>query len=106
MSGNPALAHPRMAAPRASQRIGPMTSDSDDLRVLYANRFGNAEAQRTDIWKVLCADFFQKWVPRDSTVLDVAAGHCEFINNIEAGRRLAVDLNPDVLVRATPGVEA
>jgi SAM-dependent methyltransferase len=83
-----------------------MSSESHDLRVLYAHRFGDAEVQRTDIWKVLCAEFFQKWVPRGSTVLDVAAGHCEFINNIEASRRLAVDLNPDVLVRAAPGVDA
>jgi ubiquinone/menaquinone biosynthesis C-methylase UbiE len=36
----------------------------------------------------------------------VAAGHCEFINNIEAGRRLAVDLNPAVLEHAADGVEA
>ncbi len=83
-----------------------MTSESDDLRALYANRFGNAEVQRTDLWKVLCSDFFQTWVPRSATVLDIAAGHCEFINNIEAARRLAVDLNPDVLLRAAPGVEA
>ena len=33
-------------------------------------------------------------MPRDATVLDLAAGHCEFINNIQAGRRIAVDLNP------------
>lgn len=83
-----------------------MTADSEDLRVLYDNRFGAEDVQRTDLWRVLCQKFFQRWVPRDATVLDVAAGHCEFINNIEAGRRLAVDLNPDVLVRAAEGVEA
>jgi ubiquinone/menaquinone biosynthesis C-methylase UbiE len=83
-----------------------LSAESEDLKVLYGNRFGAQEAQRTELWEVLCREFFQKWVPRDSTVLDVAAGHCEFINNIEAGRRLAVDLNPDVLVRAAPGVEA
>jgi SAM-dependent methyltransferase len=83
-----------------------MSSESEDLKVLYGNRFGSEEVQRTDLWQVLCSEFFQKWVPRDATVLDVAAGHCEFINNISAGRRLAVDLNPDVLVRAADGVEA
>jgi SAM-dependent methyltransferase len=83
-----------------------MTADSEDLRVLYDHRFGAEEVQRTDLWQVLCRKFFQKWVPSDATVLDVAAGHCEFINNIEAGRRLAVDLNPDVLKRAGKGVEA
>jgi SAM-dependent methyltransferase len=42
----------------------------------------------------------------DDTVLDVAAGWCEFINNIDALTRIAVDLNPDVKLRAGPGVVA
>jgi SAM-dependent methyltransferase len=83
-----------------------MSSESSDLRALYANRFGAEEVPRSDLWEVLCAEFFQKWVPESATVLDVAAGHCEFINNIRAGRRLAVDLNPAVVERAAPGVEA
>ena len=41
-----------------------------------------------------------------ATVLDAAAGHCEFLNNIEAGTKLAVDLNPDVKVRAADDVTA
>ncbi len=83
-----------------------MTSESEDLQGLYARRFESAEVQRQDIWEVLCADFFQRWVPPDATVLDVAAGHCEFINNIRAGRKIAVDLNPDVATRAAADVEA
>jgi SAM-dependent methyltransferase len=83
-----------------------MSSESDDLKVLYRNRFGHEGEPRTDLWQVLCSDFFQRWIPRDSTVLDVAAGHCEFINNIDAGTKLAIDLNPDVLELAAPGVEA
>jgi SAM-dependent methyltransferase len=83
-----------------------MELESDGLETLYANRFGGESEQRQDIWEVLCTDFFQKWVPRDATVLDLAAGHCEFINNIVAGRRIAVDLNPDVQRRAARGVPA
>jgi SAM-dependent methyltransferase len=83
-----------------------MSSESDDLKVLYRNRFGHEGEPRTDLWRVLCSDFFQRWVPRDSTVLDVAAGHCEFINNISAGTKLAIDLNPDVLEQAGPDVDA
>lgn len=82
-----------------------MTTESESLRTLYGNRFGHEERQRTDLWQVLCSHFFQRWVPRDAVVLDVAAGHCEFINNIEAGRKLAIDLNPDVKVRAAADVE-
>ena len=83
-----------------------MIAESDDLKQLYANRFADEAEQRRDLWEVLCTRFFQKWVPTDSVVLDVAAGHCEFINNIRAGRKIAVDLNPDVKVRAGTGVEA
>jgi SAM-dependent methyltransferase len=83
-----------------------MELESGGLETLYTNRFGGESEQRQDIWEVLCTDFFQKWVPRDGTVLDLAAGHCEFINNIVAGRRIAVDLNPDVQRRAAPGVQA
>jgi SAM-dependent methyltransferase len=79
--------------------------ESESLRTLYAHRFSGEGAARDDIWQVLCADFFQRWIPPAATVLDLAAGHCEFINNISALRRIAVDLNPDVAVRAAPGVE-
>lgn len=83
-----------------------MTASSDDLRTLYAHRFDAESESRQDIWEVLCADFFQEWIPDGATVLDIAAGHCEFVNNIRATRRIAVDLNPDVAVRAAAGVES
>lgn len=75
------------------------------LKDLYTRRFHEEGDKRGDVWSVLCTDFFQKWVPQDATVLDLAAGHCEFINNIKAKRRIAVDLNPDVANRAGTGVE-
>jgi ubiquinone/menaquinone biosynthesis C-methylase UbiE len=80
--------------------------ESQDLKELYRNRFDAEADQRQRTWRVLCEEFFQRWVPRSATVLDLAAGHCEFSNNIVAGRRIAVDLNPDVVRRAGPGVEA
>jgi len=83
-----------------------MDFDSDSLADLYGHRFEGEAANRDDIWRVLCSDYFQKWVPPESTVLDLAAGHCEFVNNIRAARRIAVDLNPQVVERAAEGVEA
>jgi SAM-dependent methyltransferase len=38
-------------------------------------------------------------------VLEVGAGYCEFINNITADRKLAVDLNPDTRRHADPDVQ-
>lgn len=81
-------------------------AESEGLRRLYAHRFAQEEQQRTALWRTLCRSWFQRWVPSDAVVLDLAAGHCEFINNIVAARRIAVDLNPAVHDHAGAGVEA
>jgi ubiquinone/menaquinone biosynthesis C-methylase UbiE len=44
-------------------------------------------------------------VSRTDTVLDLAAGYCEFINHIECARKIAVDLNEDVRNHANSDVE-
>lgn len=78
-----------------------------DASALYAQRFDAAErAAKARLWGVLCADFFQRYVPPDATVLDLGAGYCEFINHIQGARRFAVDGNADVVHCAAPGVEA
>src|SRR4051794_32356329 len=82
-----------------------MSLDSEGLRGLYGHRFGDEGESRNALWRVLCQDFFQMRVPEDSTVLDIAAGYCEFANNIVAARRIALDLNPAVSAHAVPGVE-
>ena len=51
--------------------------------------------QKNNIWRVLCRSFFQKYIPKDSIVLDIGAGYCEFINNIKCAGKYAVDLNED-----------
>lgn len=74
---------------------------------LYRNRFSGPEmASKQAVWRVLCRRVFQGLVPADGIVLDLAAGHCELVNNLRAGRRIAVDLNPDVKRWAADGVEA
>src|SRR4051812_47834649 len=78
----------------------PVELPASRLTALYRNRFSSESEQRQQLWQVLCGSFFQRWVPEDAVVLDLAAGQCEFINNIRAGRRIAVDLNPDVAVHA------
>lgn len=72
---------------------------------IYRRRFGSQEAFRDEMWQVLCRDFFQRYVQRDATVMEIAAGYCEFINNIEARRKIAVDINPETRRRAAAGVE-
>lgn len=69
-----------------------------DLKVekLYKVRFSSEEVRlKNKLWAVLCSDFLQQFVPPEGTVVDLAAGYCEFINNIQAKNKIAVDLNPD-----------
>jgi SAM-dependent methyltransferase len=40
-------------------------------------------------------DFFSKWIPKGSVVLDLGCGYGEFINNVPDCERHAMDLNPD-----------
>lgn len=76
-----------------------------ELSRMYAARFGREHEAREDLWAVLVEGYFQRWIPQSATVLEVAAGHCEFINNVKAARKIAVDLNPDLVNYAAPDVE-
>lgn len=72
---------------------------------IYNDRFDKNIQQRDVLWKILCKNFFQQFISKNSTVLDLAAGYCEFINNIEAKTKLAVDLNPKTAKMAKKGVK-
>lgn len=39
--------------------------------------------------------YLQKYVPPDAAVMDIGAGYCDFINNIRAKVKYAVDCNAD-----------
>lgn len=77
----------------------------ENLKKMYEERFGEDIIFRKEMYKILCKDFFQKYVPLNSVVLDVAAGYCEFINSINARKKMALDLNPDVRKFANDDVE-
>lgn len=66
-----------------------------DLQQLYRNRFGHDLEARSEIWSVLVSDFFQAWIRRSDTVVDLGCGYGEFLNHVKAARRIGVDLNPD-----------
>lgn len=76
-----------------------------DVAKIYKERFEQTGLERRDrVWKVLCRHFFDRRVPENGTVLDLACGYGEFINNIRAGRKIAVDLNPDAPKHLAPGI--
>lgn len=74
------------------------------MRAIYDRRFSGEQDVRHRMWQVLCAGFFQRYVPRTADVLELGAGGCEFINNIDARHKTAVDVNPDLRDAAAPGV--
>jgi SAM-dependent methyltransferase len=82
-------------------------TNPDDFAALYSRRFNEEERRaKTRVWEVLCARFFPRYIDANATVLDIGAGHCEFINHVGAARRIAVDANPELGTFAAPGVEA
>ncbi|WP_156296423.1 glycosyltransferase [Mycobacterium paragordonae] len=76
-----------------------------DLQQLYRNRFGHDLEARSEIWSVLVRDFFQAWVRRSDTVVDLGCGYGEFLNHVKAARRIGVDLNPDSAGMLNPYIE-
>jgi SAM-dependent methyltransferase len=73
---------------------------------LYDVRFTAAERRAKDaLWEVLCQDFFQRWVPRDATLIDLGAGFCEFVNHIQCRERWAVETDERARALAAPGVQ-
>jgi ubiquinone/menaquinone biosynthesis C-methylase UbiE len=65
------------------------------LKRLYEARFSPKEVEhKNKIWKVFCDTFLSKYVSPNDTVVDLAAGYCEFINNIKCKTKIAVDINP------------
>ena len=76
---------------------------SMDLEKIYQTRFSGQSEYRQKVWSRL-STFFSKWISPDATVLDLGCGHCEFINAVAAGKKYAMDLNPDSVRLASPGV--
>lgn len=77
-----------------------------ELSELYARRFTSADrAAKVRIWATLWQRVFARWIRPEDSVVELGAGYCEFINAVVARRRVAVDLNPDTVLAAAPGVE-
>jgi len=68
-----------------------------DIKRLYDARFTTLERVRKKrLWEILCKNFLQQFIKDKDVVVDLGAGHCEFINNIKAKRKIAVDVNHDL----------
>lgn len=76
----------------------------DTLAEVYRARFDGVIEYRQKVWRVLVDSLFRSRLGNPKRVLDLAAGYGDFINNINAPERFAIDLNPDARVHLDPGV--
>lgn len=60
----------------------------------YKSRY-TFDPRRAVVWKEI-VKFLQKFIPRDGAVIDLGAGYCDFINNISARIKYAVDISPEL----------
>ena len=66
-----------------------MDNQPEILKQQYQLRFAELQGYRDQVWQVLCADYFARFIPREATILDLGAGWGEFVNHIDAARKFA-----------------
>jgi SAM-dependent methyltransferase len=81
-----------------------MDTQAQVLRREYELRFKETEEYRNNVFRIHCSDFFSKYVDRTARVLDLGAGWGEFIRNIDAAHKFAMDLNPETGDRVSDGI--
>ena len=52
---------------------------SDLYQVMYRRRFGKDVEFRQKMYKVLCVNFFQKYIPENAIALEIGVFGCERI---------------------------
>ena len=72
----------------------PMTTP-ETLAEVYRARFDRVLPYRQRVWRVLVDDLFRQRLGHPTRVLDLATGYGDFINNIDAAEKFAIDLNPE-----------
>lgn len=70
----------------------------------HESRFAH-DPRRDVLWHTLVNHHFAKRIPKDATVLDLGAGYGNFINQVQAKRRIAIDIWPGLAEHVSPGVE-
>lgn len=66
----------------------------------------NFDARRETLWRSLFRFYFKRWIRKEDCVLELGAGYGHFINNVQARRRVALDVWPELPNFLQPGVES
>jgi len=62
------------------------------------------DPRRSLVWREIIR-FLSPYIPEGSVVVDLGAGYCDFINQVKASKKYAVDISPDLSNFAGAGVE-
>jgi len=76
-----------------------------ELEREYERRFASRQDYRWRVWTLLTRRVFQRYVPANGSVLELGCGWGEFINQVRAGRKFGMDLNPASGRRLEAGIE-
>lgn len=82
-----------------------MNDSGKELSEIYLRRFASKRLYRNKVWKIIVEGFLAPWIPPDGRILDLGAGHGEFINQVPAKKKWAMDLNPDTAGRLSQKVQ-
>jgi SAM-dependent methyltransferase len=73
-----------------------MIVTEDEVQRIYRKRFPDHKlAAKSRTWSVIVRHFLSRWIRPGDTVLDLGCGYGEFLNYVQAARRIGVDINPD-----------
>lgn len=75
------------------------------LKELYRRRFIKDMDFRKEMWHVLYHNFFKKYIPDNSAIIDIGAGYCEFINYVDSNKKHVYDANTDISIYANPDIK-
>lgn len=79
--------------------------NAQELSRIYRARFDGRAPYRLAVWRILLAHVFNRWIRPEYRILDLGAGQGEFINQVPAKRKVAMDLNPEARAVLAPDVE-
>jgi SAM-dependent methyltransferase len=80
-------------------------ASTEVLSEQYTRRSQASQVYRDGVWKVILQSRLQAWVGRDKDVLDLGCGWGEFIRNVSAAEKYAMDLNPDAAAHTGENVK-
>jgi len=73
-----------------------MGSADRNITVQFKQEYFNTRFQydprRAEVWKPVTDYIQQKYIAQDARVLDLGAGYCDFINNVKASEKYALDV--------------